>query len=44
MFAQCEYWQHGEQWLGYFDEFPNYMTQSDSLENLKNTPGISKRI
>ena len=29
------YWQDGEAWLGFFDEFPEYMTQGDSLEDLK---------
>jgi predicted RNase H-like HicB family nuclease len=25
----------GEQWLGYFDEFPDYLTQGNSLDDLK---------
>jgi predicted RNase H-like HicB family nuclease len=29
------YWQDGGAWLGYVDEFPNYMTQGDSLEDLQ---------
>lgn len=28
------YWQDGA-WLGYLDEFPDYMTQESSLENLR---------
>ena len=33
--ARYVYWQDGGQWLGYFDEFPEYMTQGDSLEDLQ---------
>ena len=29
------YWQDGEFWLGYLEEFPDYMTQGTSLEDLK---------
>jgi hypothetical protein len=29
------YWQDGEMWLGYLDEFPDYMTQGTSREDLK---------
>lgn len=29
------YWQDDEMWLGYLDEFPDYMTQGESLEELK---------
>jgi predicted RNase H-like HicB family nuclease len=33
------YWQDGEMWLGHFEEFPDYITQGESLaeleENLK---------
>ena len=29
------YWQDGEFWLGYLEEFPDYMTQGNSLEDLK---------
>jgi predicted RNase H-like HicB family nuclease len=24
------YWQDGEAWLGYLEEFPDYVTQGDS--------------
>lgn len=30
-----KYWQDGEFWIGYLEEFPDYMTQGDTLENLK---------
>jgi predicted RNase H-like HicB family nuclease len=29
------YWQDGDMWLGYLDEFPDYMTQGTSLDDLK---------
>jgi predicted RNase H-like HicB family nuclease len=29
------YWQDGQDWIGYLDEFPDYQTQGTSLENLK---------
>jgi hypothetical protein len=29
------YWQDGEFWLGYLEEFPDYMTQGTSLIDLK---------
>lgn len=29
------YWQEGEFWLGYLEEFPDYMTQGKSLEDLQ---------
>ncbi len=29
------YWQDGDAWLGYFDEFPDYLTQGISLADLK---------
>ena len=29
------YWQEGEYWLGHLDEFPDYMTQGVSLDDLK---------
>ncbi len=33
------YWQDGEMWLGYLEEYPDYMTQGENmeefLENLK---------
>jgi predicted RNase H-like HicB family nuclease len=29
------YWQDDDMWLGYVDEFPDYMTQGESLEELQ---------
>jgi predicted RNase H-like HicB family nuclease len=29
------YWQEGQHWLGYFEEFPDYLTQGDSLHELE---------
>lgn len=29
------YWQQGEHWLGYLEEFPDYWTQGESLDDLK---------
>ena len=29
------YWQEGEVWLGYLEEFPDYLTQGVSLDELK---------
>ena len=29
------YWQEDGQWLGYLEEFPDYWTQGESLEDLK---------
>jgi hypothetical protein len=29
------YWQDGDMWLGYLDRDPDYITQGNSLENLK---------
>jgi predicted RNase H-like HicB family nuclease len=33
--ARYVYWQDGDKWLGYFDEYPDYMTQGESLEDLR---------
>ena len=27
-------WQDGQMWLGYFEEFPDYLTQGETLEDL----------
>jgi predicted RNase H-like HicB family nuclease len=35
MTAKYVYWQDGRHWLGYFDEFPDYHTQGESLEELQ---------
>ena len=29
------YWQDDDMWLGYLEEYPDYMTQGKSLEELK---------
>ena len=29
------YWQDGNDWLGYLDEFPDYVTQGTSLADLR---------
>ena len=29
------YWQDKDFWLGYLEEFPDYMTQGESLEDLR---------
>jgi len=29
------YWQEGNMWIGYFEEYPDYWTQGESLEELK---------
>jgi hypothetical protein len=28
-------WQDGDVWLGYFEEFPDYLTQAHSLSELE---------
>jgi len=29
------YWQDGGVWIGYLEEYPDYMTQGESLEELQ---------
>ncbi len=29
------HWQDGDMWLGYLEEYPDYMTQGESFEELK---------
>ena len=29
------YWKDDDMWLGYLEEFPNYMTQGETLDELK---------
>jgi predicted RNase H-like HicB family nuclease len=29
------YWKDGNHWLGYIDEYPDYLSQGTSLEDLK---------
>ena len=33
--ARYVHWQDQGMWLGYFDEFPDYLTQGESLEQLQ---------
>jgi predicted RNase H-like HicB family nuclease len=33
--ARYVYWQDGDMWIGYFAEFPDYMTQGESMEDLQ---------
>lgn len=39
------YWQDGDMWLGYFVDFPDYLTQAGSLDELKeNLKDIHKEL
>ena len=33
--ARYVYWQDGDKWLRYFEEYPDYMTQGETLEDLR---------
>jgi predicted RNase H-like HicB family nuclease len=33
--ARYVYWLHGEHWLGYFEEYPDYWTQGETPEDLQ---------
>ena len=33
--ARYVYWRDGDHWLGYFEEYPDYRTQGESLEDLQ---------
>ena len=33
--VKCVYWQDNDMWLGYMEEFPDYMTQGESLGELQ---------
>lgn len=33
--ARYVYWRDGDEWLGYFEEYPDYQTQGQSLEDLQ---------
>ena len=33
--ARYVYWQDGAHWLGYFEDYPDYQTQGESLEELQ---------
>jgi len=28
-------WQDGDMWIGYLEEYPDYMTQGETIEELK---------
>ena len=32
--ARYVYWRDGALWLGYLDEYPDYLTQGETLEEL----------
>ena len=34
MSARYVYWQDGAEWLGYFEEFPDYVTQGEDVADL----------
>ena len=39
------YWQDDGMWLGYLEEYPDYMTQGESMEELeKNLRDIYKEL
>ena len=33
--ARYVHWQDGDLWLGYFEDFPDYWTQGQTLDDLK---------
>lgn len=33
--TQYNYWQDNGQWLGYLHDYPDYLTQGESLEDLQ---------
>ena len=33
--AKFVYWKQDEMWLGYFQEYPDYWTQGETLDDLK---------
>lgn len=33
--ARYIYWQEGRHWLGYLEEYPDYMTQGETLDDLQ---------
>jgi predicted RNase H-like HicB family nuclease len=33
--ARYVYWQDGADWLGYFEEFPDYITQGETIADLQ---------
>jgi len=37
--ARYVHWQDEGTWLGYFEEYPDYMTQGETLEDLQENLG-----
>ncbi len=35
MLLKYVYWQDGEMWLGYLEDYSDYMSQGETLEELK---------
>jgi len=35
MTKKFTYWKDGDIWVGYIDEFPDYLTQGESIDELK---------
>ncbi|MBE0663969.1 MAG: type II toxin-antitoxin system HicB family antitoxin [Bacteroidales bacterium] len=35
MKIKYSFWQEGDFWLGHIEEYPDYMTQGETLEELK---------
>jgi predicted RNase H-like HicB family nuclease len=33
--ARYVYWRDGNHWLGYFEEYPDYVTQGEDIEDLQ---------
>jgi len=33
--ARYMYWRDAEHWLGYFEDYPDYITQGESLDDLQ---------
>ncbi|HZV69802.1 MAG TPA: hypothetical protein VFG10_09665 [Saprospiraceae bacterium] len=33
--TRYKYWQEADFWIGYLEEFPDYMSQGNSLDELK---------
>jgi hypothetical protein len=33
--ARYVHWQNGGLWLGYFEDFPDYLTQGETVEELE---------
>lgn len=41
----CTYWKDEDMWLGYLDEYPDYMTQGETVDELqKNLIDIYKEL